>query len=430
MSKTINTRIQNKIDTKANWDTVGKNGFIPLPGELIIYKPETAGKPPKGKIGDGSTTIDNLPFIDDELAKKTDLFSKNYNDLTNKPNIPTVPTNVSAFTNDAGYLTTHQDISGKADINHNHDDKYADTTHKHDDEYDFRGAAAAVKSDLLNGAGAAYDTLKELGDLINENVDAIEALETVATNKADKVHEHTYTNMDVTTQAVGGIAAGTSFNNVPITDLITSLLYPYAKPVISSFSLTPYAGIRKIGTSITLTSASVRVTKKSKTISKVDLCKGSTVLKSLPGGDINSSGTTLTFSGLSDTVSSNTTYTIKVFETGNSTAAASSSASYTFVNPYYYGVIASDATITAALITGLTEDVTTQGSRYYSYTTTSTQCAVIAYPASYGELSQIKDANNFTQTWSRFDININNVPYYVYKSGAAAATNFAYEFSY
>lgn len=42
-------------------------------------------------------------------------FSGDYNDLTNKPAIPTVPTNVSAFTNDAGYLTEHQDISGKAD---------------------------------------------------------------------------------------------------------------------------------------------------------------------------------------------------------------------------------------------------------------------------------------------------------------------------
>jgi hypothetical protein len=34
--------------------------------------------------------------------------------IKNKPTIPTVPTNVSAFTNDAGYLTEHQDISGKA----------------------------------------------------------------------------------------------------------------------------------------------------------------------------------------------------------------------------------------------------------------------------------------------------------------------------
>ena len=42
-------------------------------------------------------------------------FSGSYNDLSNKPTIPTVPTNVSAFTNDAGYLTSHQDISGKED---------------------------------------------------------------------------------------------------------------------------------------------------------------------------------------------------------------------------------------------------------------------------------------------------------------------------
>lgn len=70
-------------------------------------------------------------------------FSGDYNDLTNKPTIPVVPTNVSAFTNDAGYttntgtitsvkmngttisssgeadlgtvITEHQDISGKED---------------------------------------------------------------------------------------------------------------------------------------------------------------------------------------------------------------------------------------------------------------------------------------------------------------------------
>ena len=33
-------------------------------------------------------------------------FSGDYNDLTNKPTIPTIPTNVSAFTNDAGYITS------------------------------------------------------------------------------------------------------------------------------------------------------------------------------------------------------------------------------------------------------------------------------------------------------------------------------------
>ena len=33
-------------------------------------------------------------------------FSGNYDDLSNKPTIPTVPTNISAFTNDSGYLTS------------------------------------------------------------------------------------------------------------------------------------------------------------------------------------------------------------------------------------------------------------------------------------------------------------------------------------
>lgn len=51
-------------------------------------------------------------------------FSGSYNDLTNKPTIPTVPSNLSSFTDDLGsspththsqYLTEHQDISGKVD---------------------------------------------------------------------------------------------------------------------------------------------------------------------------------------------------------------------------------------------------------------------------------------------------------------------------
>ena len=44
--------------------------------------------------------------------KKSD-FSGSYNDLSDKPTIPTVPTKVSELQNDSGYLTEHQDISGK-----------------------------------------------------------------------------------------------------------------------------------------------------------------------------------------------------------------------------------------------------------------------------------------------------------------------------
>lgn len=69
-------------------------------------------------------------------------------------------------------------------------------------------AAAKVKNDLLNGAGGAYDTLKELGDLIDVNVDAIDALEAVAAGKADKSHTHNYAG----SSSAGG--AATSANKV------------------------------------------------------------------------------------------------------------------------------------------------------------------------------------------------------------------------
>ena len=69
-----------------------------------------------------------------DLTNRPDLFSGNYNDLTSKPNlanvaitgnyddlintptIPTVPTNVSAFVNDAGYLTAIPDGIGGISI--------------------------------------------------------------------------------------------------------------------------------------------------------------------------------------------------------------------------------------------------------------------------------------------------------------------------
>ena len=43
-----------------------------------------------------------------KILNKPTLFSGNYNDLTNKPTIPTVPSNVSVFNNDAHYITEAQ----------------------------------------------------------------------------------------------------------------------------------------------------------------------------------------------------------------------------------------------------------------------------------------------------------------------------------
>lgn len=75
-------------------------------------------------------------------------------------------------------------------------------------------AVTKVKNDLLNGAGTAYDTLKELGDLIDDNVDAIDALETVAAGKADKVHGHAISDITNLQSTLDGKAASSHGTHV------------------------------------------------------------------------------------------------------------------------------------------------------------------------------------------------------------------------
>lgn len=75
-------------------------------------------------------------------------------------------------------------------------------------------AANTVKNDLLNGAGTAYDTLKELGDLINENTDAIDALEEIAAGKANATHTHAISDVSGLQSALDGKAASSHGTHV------------------------------------------------------------------------------------------------------------------------------------------------------------------------------------------------------------------------
>lgn len=75
-------------------------------------------------------------------------------------------------------------------------------------------AASTVKNDLLNGAGAAYDTLKELGDLIDDNKDAIDALNDVAAGKANAVHSHAISDVSGLQTALDGKAAASHGTHV------------------------------------------------------------------------------------------------------------------------------------------------------------------------------------------------------------------------
>ena len=58
--KRITTRIIHKHDTEQNWNKA--TSFIPKQGELIIYDKDTTHSYERFKIGDGTTTVVNLPF--------------------------------------------------------------------------------------------------------------------------------------------------------------------------------------------------------------------------------------------------------------------------------------------------------------------------------------------------------------------------------
>ena len=58
---TVKSRIQLKNDIEANWNKAVN--FIPLKGEIIIYSIDESHPFSRLKVGDGITTIINLPFI-------------------------------------------------------------------------------------------------------------------------------------------------------------------------------------------------------------------------------------------------------------------------------------------------------------------------------------------------------------------------------
>jgi hypothetical protein len=221
----------------------------------------------------------------------------------------------------------------------------------------------------------------------------------------------TYSNSDPLLNDLGGIKASehkNGFNDIPITDLITELLYPYTKPVINSFTLNPAAGAKEKNVSLSVTSATAKVTKKSKPIASVSLYKGDTLVETKTD-EISSSGTTLTFA-VNETLdgTTNTSYTLKVVEAGdNANTVTSSTQTYSFVYPYFYGTVANGTDITSDVVLSLSKEVRAKASHSHSFTTNNT-CPVIAYPKSYGVLKSIVDPNNFTQTWPSYTVTVNN----------------------
>lgn len=250
--------------------------------------------------------------------------------------------------------------------------------------------------------------------------------------QAKATHNDTlYKSSVASTVTVGGIAKGYTppASGVEVKDMIDKLLHPYVAPSgITAQMLATNGGVVEKGTTQTITGVKVSWTAGSASVMQIDVKNGSTTLKSINGGV--SSPTTVTLDNPLS-VTTDTQLTVVLTDATGKTYTASTG-KYTFVSPYYYGAVAASVTTpTASNITGLTKIVQAKGNKSYNFTCNN-QKMVYAYPKSYGALSKILDANSFdvTGTFTRSEVTVGGVAYYVYINDASTVSSFKMTFNY
>lgn len=221
---------------------------------------------------------------------------------------------------------------------------------------------------------------------------------------------------DITfTAAVGGIAKGTTFLiGTPLEDVLERLGSVYEAPSITLATSAP--ALAKIGTSISTTTMTARVTKGSAALAKVSFYVNNA---SVYTRDITAAGN---YSYTYDTaISDNATFKATVLdETG---VTKSATAEVKFVRPFYNGL--SD-TAEVSSLDGLNEVLAAKGTQSVAYTANN-KYAVFAYDKNYGDLKSILDENGFEnkQDWSKSTLG----DYFVYVSNLPiTVSNYKYQF--
>ena len=259
------------------------------------------------------------------------------------------------------------------------------------------------------------------------NTESLNPVQNKVVNEA--VH---YTNETPIVSAIGGIKVGATFDAVPVTEMLTKILYPYIKP-LASISVTPNGVVAEKGTSVNVTALKVTATRKSSDIASVVAKQGNTVITTLTDG-VAKGGTFDCLPSGGITLTANTTFTGVVTDVDGGSASATSS-SFTFVDPYYYGVVAEGTTMTSDVIKGLTKKVEVKGNKTFKYTTNG-ECMVLAYPKSYGALKSAVDPNGFENiaSYTQQEVTVacesGNVAYYVYVKTPSTVSDFAIAYKY
>lgn len=293
----------------------------------------------------------------------------------------------------------------------------------------------------VKNAEGGYDVV-----YLETSTDQVEGLQEFVAeqivDKADSVHGHMAEEMEfdvdmVTVNSLGGIGAGEDLDGLSVNQVLKKLLYPHVNHSISGTS-NPNGGTFEYGDTKTVTSITANVTKKSNPITSIEVFDGSTSLGVKTEGISNGGSHAFT---VNVPVSTNgKSFQVKATANGANgqpLTLAANTGTFTFVYPYFHGVVAADkASLTGDEIKAMTKAIEGKGNKQRTYNVNNERM-VFAYPKSYGVLKTIIDPNGFDNFGSfvRSEVVIKGLDgtdqtYYVYINGASTNSNFVMKFNY
>lgn len=239
-----------------------------------------------------------------------------------------------------------------------------------------------------------------------------------------------YTNETPTLTKLGGIDAGTTFDNMPITELLTNLLYPYMPPTVT-LSASPNGGLREKGEVISQVELSAQTAKKSQNITVVKFLDETSELHTVPAPNAQGGKETYTYD---KQITANKTFKVQVHD--GKQQVTSNTISYNFIYPVYHGLVAASVVNpTGEQITGLTKEVINPTNLTKSFSPNN-QKVVVACPPGW-TIKQILDQNGFdiTASFNQTQVQVTGLDrtaqnYTVYTMNAATTqTNFKMHFN-